>query len=117
MGSPVTHWQMVSSDPEGSARFYGKLFGWQVSSANAMGYRTVDAGGGPPGGIWPAPAGAPSLVQLFVAVDDVARHVERALALGASLIVPVSVLPDGDTIAVVLDPVGLPFGLMQARSA
>lgn len=42
MGSPVAQWQLVSTDPEGTAKFYGKLFGWKLTSANALGYRVVE---------------------------------------------------------------------------
>jgi uncharacterized protein len=118
MGNPVTHWQIVSTDPERTSKFYGKLFDWQVNAANGLGYRVVDTSNakGISGGIWPAPPNAPSLVQLFVEVDDVESHVQKAAGLGARVLVPTSALPDGDVMAVVLDPVGLPFGIMQRRS-
>jgi predicted enzyme related to lactoylglutathione lyase len=117
MSGPVMQWQLVSADPEATARFYGEAFGWKVDRQNALGYRAVDTGaGGTPGGIWPAPPGATSFVQLFVAVPDVDAAVARALALGATLLVPRSALPDGDVMAVLRDPTGLPFGLF-ARAA
>ncbi|HKE96393.1 MAG TPA: VOC family protein [Povalibacter sp.] len=115
MGNPVTQWQIVSTNPEATTKFCGKLFGWTVASANALGYRTVDTQSpdGIGGGIWPAPAGAHSMVQLFIEVDDVDAHLDKAVSLGAKIIVPKSALPDGDTMAVVLDPTGLPFGIYR----
>ena len=44
MGCPVIQWQMVVKDPEAESGFYTSLFGWQVSSDNPLGYRTVDTG-------------------------------------------------------------------------
>jgi predicted enzyme related to lactoylglutathione lyase len=41
MGNPVVQWQMVSPDPQQSAKFYGRLFGWSTAQDNALGYRTV----------------------------------------------------------------------------
>jgi predicted enzyme related to lactoylglutathione lyase len=119
MGNPVLQWQIVSKNPAATARFYTKLFDWRIDSANALGYREVKTGSvdgvaaGIDGGIWPSAPEGHSLIQLFVAVDDVAEYLERATALGAKVIVPVSALPDGDTLAVLLDPQGLSFGIFH----
>jgi uncharacterized protein len=115
MTAPIVRWQVVSPDPVAATEFYRRLFGWQVSTANAMGYREVKSGG-IEGGVWPAPPGVPGMVQLFVEVADVAACVAQATALGARVVVPVSVLPDGDTMAVLLDPTGVPIGVCALAS-
>ena len=116
MGNPVVRWQIVSPDAEKVADFYKKLFGWTVSTQNALGYREVatDGAGGIDGGIWPAPPEAHTFVQLFMQVDDVDDAIRRAVEMGATVIVPHSPLPDGDTIAILRDPAGLAFGLMSS---
>ena len=53
--------------------------------------------------------------QLFVGVPDVARLVARATELGATIIVPPTTLPDGDTMAVLADPCGVTFGVKLDR--
>jgi uncharacterized protein len=113
MGSPVMQWQIIARDPEAVASFYGKLFGWRIETNNALGYRTVDtqSGRGINGGIWPSPPEGHNLVQLFIEVDDVDAYLTKATAAGATVLFPKQVLPDGDALAVVLDPVGMPFGL------
>lgn len=115
----VVRWQIVTPDPEASSAFHRALFGWSVDRGNALGYREVrsDAGRGIDGGIWPAPPGAPSFVQLFVEVPDVAVSVARATELGASVVVPVSTLPDGDVMAIVRDPTGVTLGLCALKRA
>ena len=113
MADPVVQWQIVTTDPEAVTRFYSTLFGWTVTTANALGYREVDTGG-LPGGVWPAPPGAPTFVQLFVRVENVERTVAEATRLGATTIVPPTALPDGDTMAILRDPSGLTFGVMTA---
>lgn len=116
MGNPVVRWQVITPDPESTASFYRELFGWTVMRNNALGYREVrTASNGVEGGIWPAPAEVQPFVQLFVEVPDVEAHVQRATKLGAEVIVPVSVLPEGDTMAVLRDPGGLPFAICSAR--
>src|SRR4051812_44044794 len=110
--SPVVEWQIVTTDAPAETAFYVELFGWKVSTANALGYRQVNTGeGGVNGGIWPAPPTAHSFVQLFVRVADVNAAVADATRLGAKVIVPVTVLPDGDTMAVLADPCGITFGV------
>jgi hypothetical protein len=120
MPCPVVQWQILAKDPEAESAFYSNLFGWRVDSDNALGYRTVDTGSEDSikGGIWPSPPEGQSFVQLFVRVDAVADYVGRAEGLGARTIVPPQTLPDGEVLAILQDPQGIPFGLMStAQSA
>jgi predicted enzyme related to lactoylglutathione lyase len=105
---------MITPQPEEAASFYRKVFGWTVDNTNALGYRAIETGG-LPGGIWPSPPGQQGFVQLFISVDDIDGAITEATTEGAKLIVPKSALPDGDTIAILLDPTGMSFGLMQSR--
>jgi predicted enzyme related to lactoylglutathione lyase len=118
VGNPVMQWQIVAKEPEKLTRFYAGLFGWKVDTHNALGYRAVDTGSdrGINGGVWPAPPQGHSLVLLFVEVDDIDEYITKATALGASVIVPKSELPDGDALAVMLDPAGLSFGLYRPHA-
>ena len=95
-----------------TAEFYARVFGWRLTRANALGFREVDTGG-VPGGIWPGPPGATSFVQLFVEVEDVDAAITAAQDKGATVIVPRSALPDGDVMAVLRDPQGLSFGILE----
>jgi hypothetical protein len=116
MGSPVTQFQILSKNPEGTAAFYSKLFGWRTTADNALGYRQIDTGSklGIQGGIWPAPPQAPDFVQLFVTVADVKAAVEKAHGLGAKTLIPPTVLPEGDEMAVLNDPSGLSFAVWRS---
>jgi predicted enzyme related to lactoylglutathione lyase len=114
MGCPVTQWQILAKDPDATAAFYTSLFDWRVSSDNPLGYRRIDTGSsdGIAGGIWPSPPEGHGFVQLFVRVESVADHVARAERLGARVIVPPQHLPEGDVLAILQDPQGLPFGMV-----
>ncbi len=114
MGNPLTHWQIISKDPDGAAGFYKELFGWKVDTANRLNYRMIDTqsdGKGVPGGIWPGPPEGHALVQLFVEVDDVDAAAEKATELGAAVVMGKQVLPDGDEMAIIHDSFGITFGL------
>ena len=108
----VTQFQILAKNPDRAADFYERAFGWQVRSDNALAYRTLETGG-IAGGIWPAPPEGSAMVQLFLEVDDVSGAVGCATQAGAQVVIPPSTLPDGDEMAVILDPEGVPFGLFR----
>ena len=115
MANPVVQFQILSKRPDETAQFYGDLFGWTVNADNPMGYRQIATGSaeGIQGGIWPAPPQAPNFVQLFIAVDDVATAVRKAEGLGGKLLIPPTVLPEGDEMAVLHDPQGMSFAIWR----
>jgi predicted enzyme related to lactoylglutathione lyase len=119
MSCPVVRWQIVSPQPDAVATFYSTLFGWKIQHNNALGYRELRSGDskGIDGGVWPAPQEVErGFVQLFVEVPDLDRCIADALRLGAKVIVPTSQLPDGDSIAVLLDPTGVPVAICRLGS-
>jgi predicted enzyme related to lactoylglutathione lyase len=63
----------------------------------------------------PAPPLESGFVQLFVEVPDIETCIATATRLGATVIVPKSVLPDGNAMAVLLDPTGLSFAICTLR--
>ena len=119
MGRPVMQFQIVAKDPDKTAEFYTTLFGWSIDANNAMGYRAVKTGSkdGIQGGIWPSPPEGHSMVQLFIEVEDVKATVEQAVQMGAKVIIPPQTLPDGDEMAMVLDPEGICFGVTKLKTA
>jgi len=46
-------------------------------------------------------------------VNSVADYVTKAERLGARAIIPPQTLPEGDVLAVMHDPQGIPFGLVS----
>ena len=115
MPNPVTQFQIISTAPDAAARFYSDLFGWRIDADNPMGYRQIATGSGEGicGGIWPAPAQTTNFVQLFITVADATAAVAKAEKLGAKLLIPLTALPGGETMAVLHDPQGMSFGIWQ----
>jgi predicted enzyme related to lactoylglutathione lyase len=116
VSNPVVHWQLITRDPESTSRFYAELFDWKISAQNQLGYRTVQTGTGKgiDGGIWPAPPNGSEIVQLYVEVEDIDSMLARLEQLGGRVLMPKQMLPDGDAMALALDPAGRPFGLMTS---
>jgi predicted enzyme related to lactoylglutathione lyase len=119
MANPVMQFQILSKTPDETAGFYSALFGWSVDANNPMGYRRIATGSaeGIQGGIWPASPQSPNFVQLFIAVEDVKLSVRKAEELGAKLIIPPTVLPEGDEMAVLHDPHGMSFGVWKGKAS
>ena len=117
MSNPVIRWQILSPDPDKTAGFYTKLFSWNASNANGLGYRELKTTSPKSidGGVWPAPQADRPFIQLFVEVADVEETIRKAEKPGAKVLIPKSALPDGDTMAVLQDPTGLSFGVCQTR--
>ena len=115
LNNAVVKWQIVARDPDAVASFYSKLFGWNVRTDNALGFRVVESGG-IEGGVWPSPPEGHNLVQLFIEVEDIDATISSATAGGAQVLFPRQHLPDGDAMAILLDPAGLSFGLYTPAS-
>jgi predicted enzyme related to lactoylglutathione lyase len=115
--NPVFQFQMLSKQPDEAAKFYTQLFGWSVDANNPMNYRRVDTGTqeGIQGSIWPALPEAQNSVQLFVEVDGVAKYAGEATRLGARVLIPPTPLPEGESMAVLLDPQGMSFGIYRRK--
>lgn len=118
MSHPVIRWQILATEADKSEAFYTELFDWKFDADNPLGYRMVDTGSGRgiDGGIWPAPEAPQSFVQLFVAVDDVDAYCAKAEELGGKVIIPKQVLPEGDEMAVLLDPQGMSVAIAKEAS-
>ena len=105
--------ELGSPDMEGSARFYGELFGWTTAPMEGdMPYLVVStAAGTANGGIRPPmPEGAPPFWLVYFATDDLGGTLAKVSEHGGSVLM-------GDTdigvahIAIAADPQGAVFAL------
>ena len=112
MGNPIVHFEIRSDDPDATRAFYAQLFGWAYPPGGFPGYTYVDSGvpeGTIPGGISPLQGGA-SLVTVFAGVADVQAALDRAVALGGSIVQPATTAP-GVTFGLFADPQGHVVGV------
>jgi predicted enzyme related to lactoylglutathione lyase len=110
----VGWFQIGSDDPAGAERFYHELFGWTVEGGAGpeVPYRPLVTPDGTIGGaIFGTEGRVPNHAMICVVVDDVAKTVEAAQALGATVAFPVSTTPDGLVFADLLDPSGNRIGV------
>jgi len=113
MASHVIHVEVLGKDGPALQRFYGDVFGCPLNTDNPGGYGMFDGGGeGVGGGIGASNDGGPGHVTFYVHADDAAatlRHVEE---LGGRVLMPLTEIAPGTTIALFADPEGHVVGLM-----
>lgn len=116
MAAPVVHWEINSNNAAGLQEFYSKLFGWSVNANNPMQYGLVPAGkNGIGGGIGQNDPNQPSptAVTFYVAVKDLEASLSTAVSLGATIVVPITEIPNMVTMAMFRDPDGNVIGVIK----
>jgi len=94
--------------------FYAKVFGWKLSPPMAEfgNYSLLDnEGKGIGGGIGEGDA----RVTVYIEVDDPQAYLDQAEKAGATVLMPVSTITEGTTIALFSDPAGNITGLLKAQ--
>lgn len=116
-------YELMTSDPDGAAKFYGAVVGWSISGtpapeAGGIDYRHITrSDGGGAGGVLALTRdmtdhGARPAWVGYIHVADVDAAVAAIVADGGMALMPAFDLPVG-RIAMVADPQGAPFYLMK----
>jgi uncharacterized protein len=117
MGAPVVHWEINSNNAEALQEFYSKLFGWNVDANNPMHYGLVNTGTkvGIGGGIGQNDPSQPSPtpVTFYAAVKDMQGTLSKAVSLGATIVMPVTEIPNMVTMAMFRDLDGNIIGIVK----
>lgn len=114
MGAPVTHFEIISRNGERLKKFYSELLGWEIDSNNPMNYGLVQPQGrGIGGGVGsPGPDGM-THVTFYAEVSDPQATLDKAVSMGGSVVVPVTVIPGMVTFALFNDPDGNRIGIVK----
>lgn len=123
MGNPVVHFEIHSSNAASLNKYYAELFGWHVNADNPMSYGMVethagkctDIGKSIDGGISPQMGDEPNMVLFYVEADDLQASLDKAVALGGTVFMPVTEMPMV-TFAMFTDPQGNVIGLVKSES-
>lgn len=113
---------LATGDAEEAKRFYGALFGWEFDdrpAGDGMVYSMALLGGKDVAALYrmsddERAAGGPRW-QTYVAVASADDAADRALALGATLLMPPFDVPDAGRMTVIQDPAGAVFAAWQPR--
>jgi uncharacterized protein len=117
MANPFVHVELATSDLDKAKSFYRSLFDWKLNDMDmggGMSYTLVEVGEGTGGGMMKHPMpGAPSAWLAYVNVDDIAAATAKAISLGATILRPVTEVPNAGSFSIIVDPTGAMLGLWQ----
>jgi predicted enzyme related to lactoylglutathione lyase len=112
MANPVMWFEIIGPDSERLHRFYRDALAWKLTPpVKEMGNYSMVEGHepGPGGGI----GEGPTRISVYFATTEPQRVLDRALGAGATLLMPVTEITPGTTIAMFTDPAGNTVGLMK----
>ena len=115
MGAAVVHFEVNVKDLQRAKDFYSSLFDWNIQEIPSMNYGMIDTKlkMGINGGIGQSEAGQSPFVTFYVQVDDPQAYLDKAVTLGATVVKPVTEVPDMVTYALFTDPSGCLVGLIK----
>ena len=100
----VVHIEIPASDPKASGAFYEKLFGWHITTDEAMNYTMFDPHAGPGGGF--TDQMKPGEVLIHINSDDIQADLKKAVSLGGSIVTEKTEIPGIGWWGVFKDPTG-----------
>lgn len=113
-GSPCWY-ELASKAPKDVQDFYAKTLGWDWMDAGMefMTYLLAARDGAMVAGLYSADDDQPAAWQIYIAVEDATATVTQAESLGAKVIQPPADIPGTGRFAVLTDPQGARFGILQ----
>ena len=116
MANPVMWFEVMGKDSAGLQRFYREVFGWKLTPpVKELGnYSMLER---PDTGIGGGFGEGDARVSVYIETADPQRFVDKAVASGATVLMPVTQITPTTTIAMLLDPAGNTFGVMKPPSA
>ena len=111
MSAKIIHVEVTGKDGPALQKFYSDVFGWSLDTNNPGGYG-MERQGEMTAGIGAAQDGGAGLVTFYVHTDDPAKALEKVVANGGRVIMPLTEVAPQTTIALFSDPEGHVVGLM-----
>ncbi len=103
----LVHIEIPTKDAGESAAFYEKLFDWKITRDDGMDYTLWMPDETPGGGFVKTEWGAkPGEVLIYIDSDDIEADLEKAVALGGTLVKEKAEIPNVGWFGVFKDPTG-----------
>lgn len=108
-------YELATNNVDTAKAFYSAVLGWTWADSGmpGMAYLLAKADGAMVAGLFSADPGIPLAWTQYVAVDDADALVAQAKALGATVVVPPTDIPNTGRFAVLIDPQGASFAILQ----
>ena len=113
-GKPCWY-ELSAADLAGAEAFYSQILGWTIADSGMPGmeYRLASAGEVMVAGMMKAEPGQPLGWTIYFTADNCDATAARAAELGATVIVPPADIPGTGRFAMLIDPQGAGFGVLQ----
>lgn len=120
MAQPFVHMELNTPDLAKAKDFYGQLCGWTFDDVD-MGppagiYSVFKPSSGPGGGMYTMPGPPPAWLP-YIGVDDLKASTDKAIALGAKVLMREQEVPGHGSFSMLVDPTGASIALWQAKQA
>ena len=116
MANPVTWFEIIGPDARAIQKFYRDTFGWTMTppTGEEMGYYSMLTNHEPGigGGLG---QGGPARVSVYIESADPQRLLDRAVANGATVLMPITTITPDTTIGMFSDPAGNTVGILKAN--
>lgn len=116
MAHPVTWFEIIGPDARAIQTFYREVFGWKMTAPTGeeMGYYSMleDHEPGIGGGLG---QGGSARVSIYIESADPQRVLDKAVANGATVLMPITTITPGTTIGMFSDPAGNTVGILKAN--
>ena len=106
MGNPIVHFEIIGKDAAQLKAFYSELFDWKIGDLMPdMGnYGLIDgASSGLAGGVGQSDDGKPR-TSVYAQVADLQATLDKAVALGATVVMAPTEIVPGTTLAMFIRP-------------
>ncbi len=117
MTGRITHFEIYGDKPEELAAFYGALFGWRMDRMEGHDYWRIhtdpDGASGVAGGLTYRPRAETKGWLQFVNVESIDESIALAEQMGATVVRPKTPVPRTAWVAVLADPSGNTFAIVQ----
>ena len=116
MANPVTWFEIIGPDARAIQKFYRDVFGWKMTppTGEEMGYYSMleDHEPGIGGGLG---QGGPARVSIYIESAEPQRLLDKAVASGATVLMPITTITPDTTIGMFSDPAGNTVGILKAN--
>ena len=111
MSSKVVHVEVRGKDGAKLQKFYSDVLGWSFDTNNPGGYG-MERQGDMTAGVGASQDGGIGMVTFYVRTDNPTAVLDKVVASGGSVIMPLTEVAPETTIALFADPEGHIVGLM-----
>lgn len=112
----IVHIEIPSADFDQSGKFYGALFGWQITPMPELKYTLWEPQEGPGGGFSALTDSKVNEILIHVASDDIEADLRRAVELGGKVLREKTEIPGIGWWGLFSDPTGNQIALYTSMN-